>query len=235
MYIALCDSNIADRKQMERLLARESDKRIHKSGVFYIDTFGSPEALLHTPLVYDAYFLDVTDPEFTAYDIACKLRENGIPAPVIYCISTIDYHNSGPILPNSVFLQKPILVNELSLVLDELILQKKEHRVPRMEFRNNSDTFYLEEKDFVYCLGDKYYITIYLADHSAREATAFISNLWMELTPFPTLFLANKNTIVNARYVKEVSMFSVTLTTGETIKITPGLRKEIKRLMDSIS
>ena len=28
MYIAICDDNIADRKQMERLLMREADKYI---------------------------------------------------------------------------------------------------------------------------------------------------------------------------------------------------------------
>lgn len=234
MHIALCDSNMADRKQMERLLMRESDKRMHESGVFYIDTFGSPQALLHNPLVYDAYFLDVTDPVFTAYEIACHLCENGIVSPIIYCISTIDYHNSGTLLPNSVFLDKPILVNELSLVLDEIILQQTEHHVPRMEFRNNTETFYLEEQDFVYCTGEKYEITLHLASQTTREATAFLDNLWMELTPFPSLFLANKNTIVNARYVKEVAMFSVTLTTGEVIKITPGLKKEIKRLMNAV-
>ena len=34
MHIAICDDNVADRKQLERLLCRESDKRKADTGVF---------------------------------------------------------------------------------------------------------------------------------------------------------------------------------------------------------
>ena len=37
MHIAICDDNIADRKQLERLLDRESDRRKGTSGVFFYD------------------------------------------------------------------------------------------------------------------------------------------------------------------------------------------------------
>ena len=45
-YIAVCDDNMADRKQMERLLGRESDIRLNDTGVLYIDSYGSEDALL---------------------------------------------------------------------------------------------------------------------------------------------------------------------------------------------
>ena len=234
MHIAICDNNIGDRKQLERLLMRESDKRINHSGVFYTDTYGSCEALLDNPLIYDAYFLDVTDPTFSAYDIALAIRSKGISSPVIFCISKIDYHTCGELLSNSVFLNKPIKVDELSLVLDEIILQKKEHRIPKIEFRNNTETFYIEEKEILYCQGNGYYLTIHLADGSSIEATAFLSNLWMELSPFKSLFLANKNTIANARYVTKLSAFSVIMKDGTKLKITPGLKKDIEKLLHSL-
>ena len=44
MHLAVCDDHLVDRKQMERLLGRESDRRIHTTGVLYIDSFGSQES-----------------------------------------------------------------------------------------------------------------------------------------------------------------------------------------------
>jgi hypothetical protein len=42
IYIAVCDNNIADRKQLERLLEREKDKRLMENyDVLYIDSFWS--------------------------------------------------------------------------------------------------------------------------------------------------------------------------------------------------
>ena len=158
MYIALADSSVGDRKQMERLLERESDKRVNTTGVFYIETFGSSEALLKSPTVYDAYFLDVTDKGNTSYEIAKAIREKGILSPVVFCISTIDYHNSGELLPNSVFINKPIKVAELSLVLDQILKQKADNLIPTIEFRDSNESFYLEETDIMYMQGENYTI-----------------------------------------------------------------------------
>ena len=38
MHIAVCDDNVADRKQTERLLQRASDRHASTTGVFYIDS-----------------------------------------------------------------------------------------------------------------------------------------------------------------------------------------------------
>ncbi len=231
MHIAICDSNIGDRKQMERLLMRESDKRSRDSGIFYMDTFGSSEALLDNPMIYDAYFLDVTETSVNAYDIASAIRSKGISSPVVFCISKLDYRKCGEMLPNSIFLDKPIKVKDLSLILDEILLQKKEQHIPKIEFRNHTETFYLEEKEILYCQGNGYYLTIYLTDGSNREATVFLNNLWMELTPYKSLFLVGKNTIINTRYVSKLSAFSVIMKDGTKLKITPGRKKNIEQLI----
>ena len=110
LHIALCDSDPGDRKQMERLLSRESDKRLPVTGGFYTDTFGGVEAILRSPMLYDVYFLDSTDPLCDSYQIAKAIRDKGILSPIVYCISSIDYRQSGPMLPNCVFMNKPIKV-----------------------------------------------------------------------------------------------------------------------------
>ena len=50
MHLAICDDHMADRKQMERLLGRESDRRLNTTGVLYVDSFGSKESILTTPM-----------------------------------------------------------------------------------------------------------------------------------------------------------------------------------------
>lgn len=229
MHIALCDSNIADRKQMERLLMRESDKRINKSGNFYTDTYGSSEALLSNPFIYDAYFLDVTENDCNAYDITKQLRDRGIASPVVFCISSVDYH-CFPLLPASVFLNKPILTNELSLILDEIQLELDTHPVHQIEFRNQGETFYLEEPSVLYFEDHGREVLIHLTDGTTKAAIHTIHNLWMELTPFPSFYLANQSTIINTRYVEELCLFSVRLKDQTMVKINPLIKKDIQSL-----
>ncbi len=235
LYIALCDTNFADRKQMERLLERESDKRLH-SCVFYMDTFGSKDALLENPRVYDAYFLDMPDPVYSAYDLAKDIQAKGILSPIIFCNSSMDYRECGDLLPNSVFINKPIIVSELSLLLDEISIQKQEQYIPTIELRNATDVYYLTEKEILYCESKPkdYKILIHLTDGSIREADALIQNLFTELISFETFFMANKAIIVNARHVKKTDLFHVTLQNGEAFRLTYTGKKEVQSIMDKI-
>ena len=229
MYIALADSNVGDRKQMERLLERESDKRNSTTGVFYIETFGSSQALLNSPTVYDAYFLDVTDKENNAYDIACAIRKKGILSPIVYCISSIDYHICGEMLPNSVFINKPIKVAELSLVLDQILKQKQDNLIPTIEFRDNKESYYLEERDIEYIKGENYTITIVSPNGTIRTANGFIENLWNELVNFNCFVPINGKTIVNARYVDNIAGMSLVMTDRSRLKMSLMHRHEIVR------
>ena len=61
MHLAVCDDNIADRKQTERLLGRESDRRSNTTGVLYVDSFGNRNAILSTPMIYDGLFMDMVE------------------------------------------------------------------------------------------------------------------------------------------------------------------------------
>ena len=91
MHIAVCDDNIADRKQMERLLERASDRRIHTTGVLYIDSYGNVDAVMRSPMLYDAFFIDMTSGPVNGFQLARKLIDAGSTAPIILCISTINY------------------------------------------------------------------------------------------------------------------------------------------------
>ena len=92
MHIAICDDNVADRKQLERLLKRESDKRAQNSGILYVDSYGHPESLLTKSMQYDAFFIDICKTEgLTGIDVVTSLTGLGNAAPIILCSSLINY------------------------------------------------------------------------------------------------------------------------------------------------
>ena len=235
LYIALCDTNFADRKQMERLLKRETDKR-KESCVIYMDTYGNRDSILENPRVYDAYFLDLPDVTYSAYNLAKDIQAKGILSPIIFCSSFMNYRECGELLPNTVFLDKPIVASALSLVLDEIIVQKQEQHIPTIELRNATSVFYLKESEIAYFKSRKNSLrfTIHLADGSTAEAEGFIENLYQELIPFKYFFPANKTTLVNARYVEKVDLFHVTMKDGTTFRLTATSRKEVLTRIDKI-
>lgn len=235
LAIALCDTNFADRKQMERLLERESDKRLD-SCVFYMDTYGNKEALLSNPRTYDAYFLDMPDTNYSAYDLAKDIRSKDIISPIVFCSSTMDYRAFGNKLSNCFFMNKPILVADLSSILDELIQQKEENYIPTVEVRYMNKVHYLTEKEIVYCesQGHSRIMSIHLQDGTIIEAENFINNFITELAPLGEFFIANKNIILNARYVSSVSMFHVILQSGETFKLKGTKKKDVEQMIKSV-
>lgn len=228
MHIALADSNPGDRKQMERLLSRESDRRVNTTGVFYIETFGSSQALLSTPTVYNAYFLDVTDEGNNAYDIALKLRNKGIKSPIIFCVSSIDYRTCGDEIDNSHFIDKPIKVAELTKLLDELIADRVKNLVPTVEFRDNYESFYLEEQKVAYIKADHYNVMVFLADGTHREANGLIENIWNNVANIKSFVPINGKVIVNKKHVEKISGLTCVMKDGSKHVIHPLYKAKYK-------
>ena len=127
MHIALCDDNVADRKQFERLMKRESDRRAATDGILYVDSFGSPEALLTNPMQYDVFYIDLCHTEGTSgADVVSALLKKGVNAPMVLCCSEINYRVLN--LPdNCFFLDKPIRVSELSASVAPALAQQRAH------------------------------------------------------------------------------------------------------------
>lgn len=219
LSVAVFDTNFGDRKQMERLLERESDRRADACSI-YTTTFGNPDALLNTQRIYDAYFLDIPDETYSAYDLAKDLRLKNIASPIIFCCSSMNYRECGRELSNTFFMDKPILVADLSAMVEELLTQKIENYVPTIEIRDITKTHYLTEREIVYCENIKHTrnITIHLQDGSTMFTENDIDNFLSELEPLGQFFMANNNIIVNARYVDKTTFFKVYLKNGKSFK-----------------
>ena len=128
MHIAIVEDNIADRHQTERLLGREVDRRRTAEEGYYVDSFGSADAVLPCPTTYDIFFLDMQHTEPDGFQLMIQLMRRGASGYFVLMSSSIDYekefaHSRDQVpFPMQVrFLRKPILVKELSAVLDELI------------------------------------------------------------------------------------------------------------------
>ena len=144
MHIAVCDDNVADRKQLERLLKRESDKRAASTGIIYTDSFGNSTSLLSNPMQYDAFYIDMCLTEgTTGTDVVNSLTAQGVNAPIVLCCSKINYREQT-YPDNVIFLDKPIKVAELAQSIDHA-LEIMSKAVPLIELREDEDTIYVTE------------------------------------------------------------------------------------------
>ena len=69
MYIAVIADNIADRKQLERLLSRANEAISDETGTLYIDAFGDEKSFLSTAMRYEIFFVDIVSGEDQARNV----------------------------------------------------------------------------------------------------------------------------------------------------------------------
>ena len=221
MHIAICDDNVADRKQLERLLKREADTRTLKSEGFYVDSYGHLKALLRSPMLYDAFFIDMCHGETTGMDVVDALIKVGVNAPIILCSSLISYRDYS--FPEHIlFLDKPIKKEELSETIDHAI-KVKEAAVPHIELREESGEYhYVTEPDILYAVSEGRYLKITLTNQKVLAVLSTLENLYSQLAGYPMFFPLNRKTLVNGRYLQTIHLLNATMTDGTTFRIALG-------------
>lgn len=234
MHIAICDDNIADRKQTERLLERESDRRIHTDGVLYIDSYGKQESVLASPMLYDMFFIDMANSQTsTASDIVKALLSLGVIAPIVMLISSIDYQKDEYLasLEQVHFLEKPIRVADLSEIIS-MGFEIKNKKTPTVELRSDVGATYVKEKDIMYALYfNNQYTDVYLTDGRKIHMPTSIENFYAQLEHFGSFFPANKHTIIQIEYVKKFSLLHVQLNNGKKFSFPPDYRRNAKSIL----
>lgn len=127
MHIAVLDDNIADRKQLERLLDRESDRRIQTTGNLYIDSYGSKGSLLFAPLKqYDFIMIDMKESVHESLEIIKSLREKGVTIPICLMRNESEVEGIEGVPEDLFYIEKPIKVAELTSLMDGVITAKNE-------------------------------------------------------------------------------------------------------------
>lgn len=233
MHIAICDDNIADRKQLERLLKRESDKRAANTGVLYIDAYGNIEALLKSPMLYDIFFIDMTAGKANGIDVVNALRELGVNAPIVLCSSKINYRSlitsdHGQIL----HLDKAIKVAELANIIDCAISMKGSSS-PLIELRPEQGTYYVTEPDILYAITKGRYMIVTLQNQKKVSILSSLGNLFGSLEVYPSFFCPNSHAIINGRYLDKLSLFSVTMQDKKKFFLSPAFHSYAKYIFET--
>ena len=240
MHIAVCDDNIADRKQMERLLGRASDRRLHTTGVLYIDSYGNVEAVLRSPMLYDAFFIDMTNGPVNGFQLARKLIDAGVVAPIVLCISTIDYpsviETALSKVPEDVtekqilYLHKPIKVNELDEMLDHAQSLKAE-TVPTIELRGEKDTLYVHEDEILYAVKNGNYLHVVLTEGRTLDILSTLLNLYSQVTMFTHFVIISEHCFVNTVSIEKLSLLKLTMKDGKSFSVSPLELPKLKKAL----
>lgn len=239
MHLAVCDDHMADRKQMERLLGRESDRRLNTTGVLYVDSFGSKESILTTPMIYDAIFMDMTEDGCDAIELSHMLRADGTDVPIVFCCDKVDYRKAKNLPDNVLFMDKPIVVAELTEMIDHL-LTIKNSKVKKIEFRNQTDTIYLTD-DEISCAWPEggRHVCIRISDGTEYVTDMSIASFCGTLNGYDTFILLATNTVLNMPHIKSISMFQVTMKDGKSFRLGFGeartLRKSVAACMEKLA
>lgn len=229
MHIALCDDNVADRKQFERLVKRESDRRAAKDGILYVDSFGNADSLLTNPMQYDVFYIDMCKtPGITGADVATALREKGVNAPIVMCCSDINYREQG-FSEDVIFLDKPIKADALSASIDHA-LKIMEQAVPLIELRLEKQTLYVTEPDILYAAERGRMLEVFLQDGRTIPLLDNAQNLFSQLEIYPMFFSPSLKVVLNGRYIKKLGFGKAVMTDGKSFRVSHSCMPYAKKL-----
>ena len=242
MHIAIYDDNIADRKQTERLLSRESDRRKSERGEgYFIDSYGNIEALMHYPQMYGIFFVDTCYSAENGLDIARMLTGIGCNGRIVLlCSERYDYRamaaESG-MTERCHFLDKPIRVQELRDMLVECEDALGEP-IPVIELRSDThipgalsvgpeegdSTIMARESEIMYALAHgPSMLEVVLKDGRKVEILESATNFYDQCAALGMggLCPVSGRAVINVRYISSNGLLSVTMENGRRIGVHP--------------
>ncbi len=229
MHVAICDDNVADRKHIERLLSRESDKRAGTPNILYIDSYGNKEKFLVNPLMYNIIFMDMCSRPGLVEEIISELRKIGYNAPLVLYSSKIDY-TQIPNLPDYVVhQQKPYVPEPLPELLKLGDINVMGH-IEIIELHSNGIIHDIPKDDIMYAEPDNDSNGTKVTFHNgqAMRIDENLSELRLKLEHYDEFVRINQNTIVNFKFATAVMFTSIIMQDYCQFKFSPLRYREYK-------
>lgn len=228
MHIAICDDNVADRKHLERLLSRESDKRAGTPNILYVDSYGDKDNFLQNPQKYNLIFMDMTSTPTIAEEIITKLVALNVTAPIVMYSSCIDY-TTNPHLPDSIIhMKKPYIPDPLPKLL-ELGDAHVIGNIETVPLHCDNEEKHIPVQD-IYCFAylDKKNI-LYLKNGSFITIAEDIEQLSLLLQPYLEFTRISKTVLVNMKHVALITPFTIMMQDYQEFHYSPLRYKEMKQ------
>ena len=226
LYIAVCDDNAADRKQIERLLDRENSIQKSRGNPLYFDSFGSKDSLMKTPNRYNLFLITASaDSELNGTAIANEIKQAGIDALIVMMCSpgrSEDLTGSGFITKD-----KPITASDISELVS-LAGTCANNKTPLIEIRCNGTTVFAKPEEFICAIAAKngFGLEVHLTDGRKYVGTDTLDqfSLWMD--SFKEIVRCG-NSYVNQNHIRSLSAFHLTLSNGIRLPVNPFERSKI--------
>lgn len=233
MHVAVCDDNVADRKHIERLLSRESDKRVGTPNILYVDSYGDKEHFLINPLKYNIIFMDMCSKPGIVEEIIEQLGKMGYHAPLVLYSSKIDY-TAIPNLPDYVIhAKKPYIPDPLPEYLklgDANVIGN----VITIQIHKNSILNSIPKDSIMYAIEAEHGSRLYLLDGKFTDVDETISELRKLLEPYEEFERVNKKTIANFKFVSAIMPFTIMMQDYKQLRMSPFRYREYKWLKEDI-
>lgn len=233
MHVAICDDNVADRKHLERLLSRESDKRRGTPNVLYVDSYGDKAHFLINPLKYNIIFMDMCLESGTVESIINALVEMGYNAPLILYSSRIDY-TTLPNLPDFVVhAKKPYIPEPLPQFL-KLGDENARGYVAMITVHQNGAPTDVPKDELEYALTEAGKTSLHLIDNTRIDIDEDLAMLRQLLEPYEEFERVNKNGIANFKFVSAVMPLNVIMQSYYQFRISLLRYREFKFLKEDM-
>ena len=233
MHVAICDDNVADRKHLERLLSRESDKRAGTPNILYVDSYGEKMHFLANPLKYNLIFMDMSSEPGIVEFILEHLEEMGYHAPLVLYSDKIDY-TALPNLPDYVVhARKPYIPDPLPEFLALGDANVTGH-VISISVHTGSILIHVPKYKIMYALEESSTCRLYLTDGTTIDVNEKIDELRQIFEPYEEFERVNSKGIANFKYVTAVTPVTLVMQDSKELKISLLRYREYKWLKQEI-
>lgn len=227
--IAICDDenpylNIM-KTSIQNIMQKE---RIEK---YEIDLFPSAKLLeekIAQKQVYQVIFLDINMPEMSGLELAQKIRESDKDVILIFITAFLDYAIEGYRFNVLRFLLKDMLEQLLPECMDA-ILRKLQLYTQTVQYRFIEGEIIVPVGDIYYIESRKHKLVFNILNNKNKQLSLYnkLDSIEECLKQYNYIRI-HKSFLVNAKYIKSISNYKVTLLNGEQLPVPREKFQKIK-------